>query len=208
MKPPPQFIFLDAGNVLVSFDYAKGFRQISEEAGIPSSQVKKFYTRNNLQAKLENGTLDWQKVHSEFCSHISSNIPLKLFSRAAGDIFSLNIEMMPVLAALQRNTIRFGLLSNSCQPHWDHLCSSRYSLLPHAFTPIVLSHEVSAAKPDKEIYLYAQKTVHVSADKIFFCDDLTCNVDAARDAGWDAEIFTSARQLIHDLNDRGIRLGM
>ncbi len=208
MKPPPQFIFLDAGNVLVSFDYAKGFRKISEEAGIPSSQVKKFYTRNNLQAQLENGSLSWHEVHREFCTHFSSNISLKLFSRAAGDIFTLNIEMMPVLAGLQRNTVRFGLLSNTCQPHWDHLCGSQYSLLPHAFTPIVLSHEVSIAKPDKEIYRYAQKTVRVPADQIFFCDDLTCNVHAARAAGWDAEIFTTAQQLIRDLNDRGIRLGM
>ncbi len=208
MKPPPQFIFLDAGNVLVSFDYAKGFRQIAAEAGIPSSQVKKFYTSNNLQAQLENGKLHWHEVHSEFCSHFSSNISLKLFSSAAGDIFTLNMEMMPVLAALQRTTVRFGLLSNSCQPHWDHLCSSRYSLLPHAFTTIVLSHEVSVAKPDEEIYRYAQQTVRVPADQIFFCDDLTRNVDAARNAGWDAEIFTTARQLIRDLNDRGIHLGM
>ncbi|MBT3212769.1 MAG: HAD-IA family hydrolase, partial [Planctomycetaceae bacterium] len=208
MKPPPQFIFLDAGNVLVSFDYAKGFRQISEQAGISPAQVKNFYTRNNLQPQLENGDLNWRKVHSAFCSHFSSDIPLELFSRAAGDIFTLNIEMLPVLAAIQRNTLRLGLLSNSCQPHWDHLCSSRYSLLPHAFTPIVLSHEVSAAKPDKKIYHYAQKKVRVPAKQIFFCDDLTCNVDAARSAGWDAEIFTTARKLIRDLNDRGVCLGM
>ena len=72
----------------------------------------------------------------------------------------------------------------------------------------MLSHEVSVAKPDREIFHYAQKIAHVTAEQIFFCDDLTANVDAARAVGWDAEIFTTARQLICDLNDRGIRLGM
>ena len=30
MQPPPKFIFFDAGNVLVSFDYDQGFHQIAE----------------------------------------------------------------------------------------------------------------------------------------------------------------------------------
>ena len=208
MKPPPQFIFLDAGNVLVSFDYTKGFKQIAAETGVLPDQVEDFYTRDNVQSRLENGGLDWHEVHSTFCRHFSSDISCELFGRAAGNIFTLKLEMIPVLASLQRNRFRFGLLSNSCQPHWDYLCNSRYSLLPHAFTTIVLSHEVSVAKPAREIYHYAQKIVQVSADQIFFCDDLTANVDAARAIGWDAEIFTTARQLIGDLNDRGIRLGM
>jgi hypothetical protein len=50
MKPPPQFIFLDAGNVLVSFDYAKGFRQIAEETRISFSQVEDFYTKKEPPA--------------------------------------------------------------------------------------------------------------------------------------------------------------
>jgi putative hydrolase of the HAD superfamily len=208
MKSPPQFIFLDAGNVLVSFDYTKGFQQIAAETGVSPDQVEDFYTRDNVQSRLENGDLDWHEVHGAFCSYFSSDISLGLFSRAAGNIFTLKLEMIPVLASLQRNRFRFGLLSNSCQPHWDHLCNSRYSLLPHAFQTIVLSHEVFVGKPDKAIYHYAQKKAGVPPHQIFFCDDLTCNVDAARTVGWDAEIFTNAQQLIRDLNDRGICLGM
>ena len=42
MKPPPQFIFLDVGNVLVSFDYDQGFHQIAEKTGIAVSRIKEF----------------------------------------------------------------------------------------------------------------------------------------------------------------------
>jgi len=44
MKPPPQFIFLDAGNVLMSFNDDLEFHQISETTGISLSYVKELYT--------------------------------------------------------------------------------------------------------------------------------------------------------------------
>ena len=208
MQPPPQFIFFDAGNVLVSFDYDQGFHQIAEITGNSFSSIKEFYTTEDIQSRLENGGLSWQEVHNTFCTHFSSTVSLEAFSNAAGDIFTLNFAMLPVLTALQRGEVRLGLLSNSCQPHWDHLCNGGYALLPHAFPVLVVSHEVSVAKPEQEIYKHAQLAANAPADRIFFCDDLIANVDAARDAGWDAEQFTSAHQLIRDLNHRGIRLGI
>mgnify|MGYP005990171557 FL=1 len=208
MQPPPQFIFFDAGNVLVTFDYDQGFHQMAETTGHSVSCIKEFYTTEDIQSRLENGELSWKEVHSTFCNRFFSTVSLEAFSRAAGDIFELNFEMLPVLTALQRSGLRLGLLSNSCQPHWDHLYHYGYALLPHAFSALVISHEVSIAKPAREIYKHAQQVAKFPADRIFFCDDLIANVDAARDAGWDAEQFTSAHQLIRDLNRRGIRLGI
>jgi FMN phosphatase YigB (HAD superfamily) len=48
----------------------------------------------------------------------------------------------------------------------------------------------------------------VRPERIFFCDDIPAHVDAARAAGWDAEVFTSAVGLADDLDRRGINLGM
>ena len=208
MKPPPQFIFFDVGNVLVSFDYDQGFHQIAEITGNSFSSIKEFYTNEDIQSRLEDGGLSWQEVHNTFCTRFPSTVSLEAFSNAAGDIFTLNFAMLPVVTALQRNEVRLGLLSNSCQPHWDHLFNGDYALLTHAFSILVVSHEVSAAKPKQEIYKHAEQAADAPADQIFFCDDLIANVDAARNAGWDAEQFTSACQLIRDLNHRGIHLGI
>ena len=49
MKPPPQFIFFDVGNVLVSFDYDQGFHQIAEITGNSFSSIKEFYTNEDIQ---------------------------------------------------------------------------------------------------------------------------------------------------------------
>ena len=208
MQPPPQFIFLDIGNVLVSFNYDQGFRQIAEKTDISFSRIKEFYNTEDIQRRLENGELSWQDVHDTFCARFDSTVSIEAFSKAAGDIFSLNFAMMPIVAAMQRSGLRLGLLSNSCQPHWDHLCTSGYTLMPTPFSVVVVSHQVSLAKPALAIYEHAQRAADTPADRIFFCDDLIANVDAARDAGWDATLFTSADQLIRDLNHRGVLLGL
>lgn len=80
--------------------------------------------------------------------------------------------------------------------------------MPAPFSVLVVSHQVSLAKPTRAIYEHAQRAANTPADRIFFCDDLISNVDAARDAGWDATLFTSADQLIRDLNHRGVLLGL
>ena len=45
-------------------------------------------------------------------------------------------------------------------------------------------------------------------ERIFFCDDILAHVEAARGAGWQAEVFTSAAGLIDDLDRRGLKLGL
>jgi HAD superfamily hydrolase (TIGR01509 family) len=81
-------------------------------------------------------------------------------------------------------------------------------VLPGNFVETVLSHEVAAIKPAPEIYARAAGLVGVPPERIFFCDDIPAHVDAARAAGWDAEVFTSAVGLADDLDRRGINLGM
>ena len=57
MQPPPEFNFFDAGNVLVSFDYDRGFHQIAEITGNSFSPIKQFYTTEDIQSRLEDGGL-------------------------------------------------------------------------------------------------------------------------------------------------------
>jgi putative hydrolase of the HAD superfamily len=123
-------------------------------------------------------------------------------------MFSLNVDMLPVIAGLERTGCGLGILSNSCGPHWEHLLGRRYSVLPGHFREIVLSHEVGAMKPDPGIYEVAARRAGVPADRIFFADDIQSHVDAARSAGWQAELFTTAAALIDALDRRGLKLGL
>ena len=204
----PEFVFLDLGNVIVSFDRDRAYRQMAEIAGIDEAAVRQAVEPTGLNAAIERGAIDWRAFHEAFCRQTGSAPAADALARAASDMFALNVAMLPVIAGLERAGIPIGILSNTCGPHWEHLLGSGYAVLPGNFAVIVLSHEVAAVKPERDIYELAAAKAGVDPERIFFCDDIAAHVDAARAAGWDAEVFESAAGLIDALDRRGVGLGL
>lgn len=205
---PPQFVFFDLGNVICSFDRQRAFRQMAAVSGCPPEQVRAVVMDEGLQSVLERGAIDWPTFHAEFVRRTRCTCEPEALAAAASDMFTLNVDMLPIIAGLERAGCRMGILSNTCEAHWRHLVASGYAVLPGAFAPIVLSHEVHAVKPEPVIYAAAAAAAGVAPARIFFCDDLVPHVAAAREAGWDAEHFTTAAALVDALARRGLELGL
>lgn len=208
MRRRPGFVFLDLGNVIVSFDRDRAHRQMAAVAGVPVAAVGRAVREGGLDDRLERGLLDWAGFHAEFSRRTLSAPDPAALASAASDMFALNVAMLPVVAGLERAGIPTGILSNTCDVHWAHLLSRRYAILPGRFATTVLSHEVSAVKPEPAIYATAAARASVPPEQIFFTDDIPAHVEAARACGWDAEVFESAAKLIDDLHRRGLNLGV
>jgi len=208
MPRRPDFVFLDLGNVIVMFDRERAHRQMAAVAGVPVEAVQATLAATQLEQRLERGLIDWPGFHAEFSRHVGAAANPTLLAAAASDMFTLNVEMLPVIAGLARAGVPIGILSNTCGIHWEHLLSKRYAILPGTATVTVLSHEVSAVKPEPAIYAAAAAQVGVAPERIFFCDDIPAHVEAARACGWDAEVFESASGLIGALHRRGLNLGV
>jgi putative hydrolase of the HAD superfamily len=204
----PEFIFFDLGNVLVTFDRERAFRQMSAVSGADAAVIRAIVVDHGLQQALERGSLDWTAFHAEFSRQTGTVTTAADLARAASDMFTLRVDMLPVIGGLERLGMPIGILSNTCGPHWQHLIESRYAILPGPFKPIVLSHEEGCLKPEQDIYARATERAGVPADRIFFCDDVPEHVEAARRAGWDAEVFSSAVGLVDALAWRGLDLGL
>lgn len=181
---------------------------MADVAGVPMETVQAALTATRLEQRLENGQIDWPGFHAEFSRHIGTTPDPGLLADAASDMFSLNVEMLPVIAGLERAGIPIGILSNTCGIHWNHLLAKRYAILPGNVAAAVLSHEVATVKPEPAIYAAAAASVGVPAEQIFFCDDIPAHVAAARACGWDAEVFVSASGLIDALHRRSLNLGV
>ncbi|MFO0424645.1 MAG: hypothetical protein ACK52C_13425, partial [Planctomycetia bacterium] len=151
----PEFVFLDLGNVIVSFDRDKAYRQMAEVSGVDQAAVRQAVEPTGLNEAIERGAIDWLAFHEAFCRHTRSTPSPDALARAASDMFALNVAMLPVIAGLERAGIPTGILSNTCGPHWDYLLASGYAVLPGNFVATVLSHEVAAIKPAPEIYARA-----------------------------------------------------
>lgn len=204
---PPAFVYFDLGNVIASFDRERAFRQMAAVCGADVLRVRQA-VMDGLQADLERGGLDWPAFHAEFSRRTGTRSDPSALAAAAADMFELNVGILPVIAALERRRIPIGILSNTCEIHWRHLVGLRWGILPGGFGPLVLSYELGLAKPDPGIFERATAQAGVPPERIFFCDDLPEHVAAARAAGWDAEVFTSAPSLADQLARRGLRLGL
>jgi HAD superfamily hydrolase (TIGR01509 family) len=74
------------------------------------------------------------------------------------------------------------------------------------FETYVLSFEVGAAKPGREIFERATKEADVEPAETFFVDDRPEHVAGAREYGWQAEVYTTPTQLAADLRRRGLSI--
>ncbi|MBU0581827.1 MAG: HAD family phosphatase [Alphaproteobacteria bacterium] len=71
---------------------------------------------------------------------------------------------------------------------------------------ITVSGEIKAIKPDRVIYDHHVRSFGLEPAATLFIDDSQKNVDAARQAGWQAVLFTDATALENDLERFGIRV--
>lgn len=202
---PPEFVFLDLGQVIVSFDRDRAIAQAATASGADPAAVERVLLDPALVDAVERGRTDWLGFYEEFCRRTGTAPDPARLAEAVSDMFSLSIDMLPVLARLRRHGCGLGILSNTCGPHWDHLTRvARYGVLTTGFDTIILSHEVARRKPEPEIFTVAAARAGVSPGRIFFTDDIEEHVLAARKAGWDAEVFRSAGGLAEALTRRGL----
>ena len=106
-----------------------------------------------------------------------------------------------MLAEVRETGIRVGVLSNAPvalaraarQSDWAHLVQEWF-----------FSGELGVAKPDPAIYQLVARQLDVPEAKTYFFDDRHANVAAARDAGWNAFLWSTVAAARADLEELGV----
>jgi glucose-1-phosphatase len=199
------FIYFDLGNVLVLFDRHRAFRQIGAVAGLSPEQAQAALFAGGLSARYERGEVSSRQFYDQFCRQIGAQPDYEALLHAASDIFQLNYSLTPIIANLDDAGYRLGILSNTCECHWQFLCRQNYGVLPRLFDVLALSYEIGALKPEPKIFAAAAELAGAPPDEIFFCDDMPEHVAAAQTAGFDAVQYTTTPMLVAELRKRGVR---
>jgi len=116
-------------------------------------------------------------------------------------VFKENKEVAALLPKLKEN-FKLVLLSNTNSIHQEYGWKN-YGFLKY-FDKLILSHEVGAIKPEKEIYKCVENFTKESATHHLFIDDVLEYANAAKKLGWDAIQFTDYNNLITELKNRKI----
>ena len=198
-----EFIYFDLGNVILNFDHSIAFRNAAIVAGVTPEKIDQVLFDQGLQERYETGLVDCTQFHQEFCSLTESQCSQEALLTVISDIFEVNRSVIPVLTQLKARGFPLGILSNTCDAHWQFV-SKRHAVLRQFFDPVVLSYEERSMKPDGKIYEMAIQKSGVKPSQIFFTDDRPENVAGAVAAGIDAELFTSVPALASQLRSRGI----
>ncbi len=201
----PRFLYFDLGKVLLHFDHGQMCRQLAELAGVSTEEVRSLIFDGELMRSIEIGEIDQEELHRLFCVATNSESQLAEFLHAISSIFSLNVDMVPIVAQLVAARQPIGILSNTCQAHWDYVSHGRYGIIPTLFDVCALSYEVHAVKPERAIYEAAARLAGYEPNEIFFVDDRPENVAGAREAGFESVLYTDVPQFVTDLRKHGFR---
>lgn len=111
-------------------------------------------------------------------------------------------ETVEILAQLRGRGHRLHALTNWSAETFP-LARARFDFLDW-FEDIVVSGEVGLAKPDPRIFDLAIRRCRLRPGDTVFIDDNPRNVEAGREAGFEALAFTGAPQLRQDLERLGL----
>lgn len=201
---PLKFLYFDLGIVLVHFTVERMLRQVAEVAGILPEQVQAVVFDSGLQHEYEMGAITSRDFYERFCQESGTRPPYDALNRAAGDIFTLNYPMIGVAAWLQQAGWPLGILSNTCECHWEY-CMNAYHVLREIFPTRITSYQVGFVKPDVKIFQAAAEKAGHSPEEIFFVDDIAGHVAGAKAAGLDAVQYTTTQKFVEDLRKRGLK---
>jgi len=202
--PRPKFLYFDLGMVLLRFDVGVMCRQMGEAAGLDPARVYEVLLHHPLQKDYERGRLSTRQFYEAFCLDTHTQPDFEGLIRAGSDIFHVNAGMIPVVAQLYRAGHRLGILSNTCEAHWEQ-CLRQFRALGELFEVHALSYHLGAAKPEAAMFEAAAGLAGVAPEEIFFTDDVAGHVAGARAAGFDAVQYVSPSQVAAELRARGVR---
>lgn len=195
---PFDAIIFDLGGVIVAHDNAVMVERVASRCNATPREVSRLMRRRPWDTGAPIAEL-----HGELAAELGYEGDFDGFAADFCCHFAVDPSMLALTQQLSRGQ-RVLLFSNTNQVHWDFLVAETNGALG-AFEAY-LSHELGAAKPAVEAFqLVAQKAGIAPARSLFF-DDVAANVEGARLAGFQAEVFTDEPALRALLADRRVRL--
>jgi putative hydrolase of the HAD superfamily len=196
----PHFFYFDLGNVLLYFDHDLAFRRMAKIAGVTPKQMRTAVMDTELQIAYETGHISGSEFVDRIAQHLDKPLDVESILEAAADMFIANTHILPVLERVKELRIPMGLLSNTCEAHWQWILHQRYPQVVDWFSPVILSFEAKSMKPDHGIYEQAEQRAGVAPEHIFFTDDRADNIEAASNRGWQTQVFVNADRLMQTID--------
>ena len=197
-------VIFDYGMVLTGQPDQEAHAAMVRITGLPVDRFESLYwtDRHAYDEGKITGIEFWQNIVRD------ANLPL-----SPADIEELNrfdarmwTTQNPVMLAWQLELKQRGILTAILSNMGDSVLANmkrEFDWLPR-FDVLVWSYQLHMAKPDPAIYLHTLQKLGTRPDETLFIDDKQVNIDAARDLGMPAILFSTVDRLRQDLVASGL----
>lgn len=202
-----RFVYFDLGNVLASFDVQRACENVARRWSVDPGDVRRFIWDSGLQDRFEHGQVsvdEFAKTVRQSLNLDEASTPTTELVDRLCDMFEPIVEMVDLVDDVRNRGVRLGILSNTCEAHWQWLTRAQYAALRGPFDHVILSYEHGLMKPHLSLYRIAADKTGEAAASILFFDDRPDNVAAAQASGWQAHQFTDASSAREVLRVAGV----
>ncbi len=197
-------VLLDIGGVLLDFDHMKSCRQLAPVCGLAPEEVYKQLFASGLETDFDLG-MDSSLFYAEVLARLNispDKLPFEHFSTVWGAIFAEKPEVTEIVQGLQGST-RLFVLSNTNTIHYSYI-EENFAFFQKSFEAQFLSFRLGLRKPDPAIFSSVIDTTGLAPASILYFDDMEEHVEAAKELGIDARLFTSVNIMKAELKSAGL----
>lgn len=191
------FVFLDIGGVVVKdFSKTNKWDELKKKWGVTPEMdraVDDFW--DTYEPQIHKGLINMADLIPVMNEKFNLNLrpDRDLLADFVND-FEKNNEIDRVLAFLKGRT-RVGLLTNMYPGMLEGI--KERGLLPSFDWDLVINSSLEhTQKPEPRIYEIAEQRCGVSGEQIFFADNRSDNIEAARERGWQTYLYNPADDIV------------
>lgn len=190
-------VIFDFGGVLVRMIDDRPRLALAKQLGVPLSRIDDLVFFSESAQRASRGEINvgmhWEAVR-EALGIRPEDMPGFLEQYWSAD--DVSWDLLDYIRAL-RPHYKVGLLSNA----WDDLRQTMHNRwnIDGLFDELIISAEVGLVKPDPRVFKLAVGRLQVKPAQALFIDDMSVNVEAAKQEGLQAIQFSDTQQTITDI---------
>jgi putative hydrolase of the HAD superfamily len=194
---------VDVDGVIVVHPHLDGWKaRLEEDLGLSPKHLQEAFFVPHFD-DVVNGRA---KLHERLAPVLEEIAP-HLSSQALADYWfaqdsHLDQDLLDQLAALRSRGVELHLAT--VQEHERATYLWQTMELRKRFDAIHYAAELGSAKPAPEFFAKIESRTGFAPSDMFFIDDKTANVEAARERGWRAAVWTGKRCLAELMGEAGI----
>jgi len=193
-------IIFAAGGVIMTSDKAYAF--LARKAGI--SYFELMTLRKKYVRSAQRGDMSAKEFLSKFSADlkISKEKLRRLFEEGA-KLMTVDTKVLKIADSLQKHGYITAMITNTTEVYRKFIQESK---VYKKFSPLIVSYEVGARKPEEKIYKIALKRLKINAKECVFIDDREYHLAPAKKLGMKAILFKNAKQFKADLKKLGVKI--